>query len=251
SWRSTTPSCWPSRAGWCSTRPTCCRRASTIRSCRASSTNWAGRTAGSWSRRSVAKAPGRSCWRSWRSLTARRRMRWKRRARLRPKPRQLHVAMPKAEPGSMGVRGMGEPRMNLARTKKPGMSRVFPVAVTAAAAAGVNRRAASGSGSLQRLDAGVQAGLVTGCLVLVDQATRAETIEDRLGDLEGGFSAGGVVLAECLQHLLDGGAQHRALARVAGIAHDGLLGALLGGLDVSHGVFLEIVGAGRRKYGTA
>src|SRR5688572_19457968 len=94
---------------------------------------------------------------------------------------------------------------------------------------------APGSGSLQRLDAGGQAALVAGSLVLVDQATRAETIEDRLGDDESSLGTGGIVRFERLQHLLDGGAQHRTLTGVAGIAHDGLLGALLGGLDIGHG----------------
>src|SRR3546814_8266332 len=49
-----------------------------------------------------------------------------------------------------------------------------------------------------------------------------------------GLGTGGVVGVERLERLLDGGAQHRALAGVAGIAHDGLLGALLGRLDVGH-----------------
>jgi len=93
----------------------------------------------------------------------------------------------------------------------------------------------------QRFDAGVQAALVAGSLVLVDQATRTETIEQRLGRCERGFGGGGVVRVERLEHLLDGGAEHRALAGVAQIAHDGLLGALLGGLDVGHGGFLEVL----------
>ena len=112
-------------------------------------------------------------------------------------------------------------------SKKPGRGRVFR-----------SRRGAapqSDQAALQRLDAGVQAALVAGSLVLVDQATRAEAIEDRLRDCEGGLGAGGVVGVEGLEHLLDGGAQHRTLAGVAGVADDGLLGALLGGLDVGHG----------------
>ncbi len=77
-------------------------------------------------------------------------------------------------------------------------------------------------------------------LVLVDQTARAETVEDRLGNGESGFGAGGVVGVQGLDDLLDGGAQHRTLSRVARIAHDGLLGALLGGLDIGHGGgFLE------------
>src|SRR5690606_13926145 len=130
---------------------------------------------------------------------------------------------------------------------KPGGSRVFRAAVIVAATAGVNRRATRGAGGLERRDAGVRAALVTGSLVVVDQAARAEAVKNRLGNLEGGLGAGGVVLAKCLQHLLDGGAQHRALARVAGIADHGLLGALFGGLDVCHCVFLEFVGAGRKR----
>src|SRR5690606_33404199 len=72
-------------------------------------------------------------------------------------------------------------------------------------------------------------------LVLVDQTTRAETIEDRLGNGESGFGAGSIVGFQSLDHLLDSGAQHRALSHVARVAHDGLLGALLGGLDIGHG----------------
>src|SRR5690606_18662463 len=96
-----------------------------------------------------------------------------------------------------------------------------------------------GSGGLERLDAGGQAALVARGLVLVDQATRTETVEQRLGDGESGFGAGGIVGVERLDHLLDGGAQLRALGRVARIAHDGLLGALLGGLDVGHDGILK------------
>ena len=44
----------------------------------------------------------------------------------------------------------------------------------------LGRAAGRASGGLEGLDAGVQAGLVTGGLVLVDEATRAEAIEDRL-----------------------------------------------------------------------
>src|SRR5688500_18593754 len=49
------------------------------------------------------------------------------------------------------------------------------------------------SGSLERLDAGDQAALVAGGLVLVDQAARGEAIQDRLRGGEGGLGAGGVV----------------------------------------------------------
>ena len=55
-----------------------------------------------------------------------------------------------------------------------------------------------------------------------------------------GFGASGVVGVQGLDDLLDGGAQHRTLSRVARVAHDGLLGALLGGLDIGHsGGFLK------------
>src|SRR5690606_13909686 len=63
--------------------------------------------------------------------------------------------------------------------KKPGVRRVFRV-----------WRLACGSGGLQRLDARGQAALVAGGLVAVDQATRAEAVEDRLGDVERGLGAG-------------------------------------------------------------
>src|SRR5687767_908964 len=76
---------------------------------------------------------------------------------------------------------------------------------------------ARGSGSLQRLDACGQTALVAGGLVLVDQATRAEAIEDRLRDDESSLGTGGIIRFERLQHLLDGGAQHRTLTGIAGI----------------------------------
>ena len=59
-------------------------------------------------------------------------------------------------------------------------------------------------------------------------------VEQGLRGREGGFGAGGVVGVERLDDFLDGGAQHGALGRVARIAHNGLLGALLGGLDIGH-----------------
>jgi hypothetical protein len=112
--------------------------------------------------------------------------------------------------------------------KAPLMAGLFQQALFAPA---INQLA---SGSRQRLDASGQAALVASGLVLVDEATRAETIENRLGNVEGGLGAGGVIGIECLEDLLDGGAKHRTLSGVAGIAHDGLLGALLGGLDIGH-----------------
>src|SRR5690554_918357 len=106
-------------------------------------------------------------------------------------------------------------------------------------------RAASG-GALQRLDPGAQAALVAGGLVAGGQATRTETVEQRLGGLEGLLGAGGIVGVERLDHLLHGGAELRALAGVALVAHDSLLGALLGRLDVGHGGILETWVGGTR-----
>src|SRR5678815_2572641 len=63
-----------------------------------------------------------------------------------------------------------------------------------------NDARACDSGGLQRLDARGQAALVTGRLVLVDQAARAEAVEDRLGDGERGVGAGGVVGVDRLEH---------------------------------------------------
>ncbi len=58
------------------------------------------------------------------------------------------------------------------------------------------------SGGLQRLDARSQARLVTGGLVLVDQATCGEAVQQRLGSGEGFGGAGGVVGVERLEYLL-------------------------------------------------
>ena len=98
------------------------------------------------------------------------------------------------------------------------------------------------SGGLEGLDVAVQAGLVAGSLVLVDQATRGVAVEDRLRDGERGLGGGGILGIDGLDDLLDGGTQHRALGRVASIANSGLLGALLGGLDVGHGRLLRETG---------
>jgi hypothetical protein len=57
---------------------------------------------------------------------------------------------------------------------------------------GLRNRARSGGG-LERLDAGVDATLVAGRLVAMDQAAGAEPVEDRHGGLVGGFRAGGIV----------------------------------------------------------
>src|SRR5690606_21073760 len=103
---------------------------------------------------------------------------------------------------------------------------------------------AGGSGLLERLDVVAQAALVAGGLVLVDQATGRITVEDRLGAGESGLGAGGVLGFQGLEDLLHGGAQHGTLAGIAGVADDGLLGALLGGLDVGHGGLLKTLDDG-------
>ena len=121
------------------------------------------------------------------------------------------------EPGLLGS-------TSTAHTKNPAGAGFF----------GAADRQGSG-GLLQRLDAGSQAALVTGSLVLVDQAARTEAVQDRLGYVEGGLGAGCVVGVQRLEHFLDGGTKLRTLAVIARIAHDGLLGALLGGLDICHG----------------
>src|SRR5690606_31798140 len=116
------------------------------------------------------------------------------------------------------------------------------------AGAGLSReagRAASGGG-LQRLDPRAQAALVASGLVAVDQAARAEAVEQLLGSDEGSLRAGGVGGVERLDHLLERRAERRALAAVALVAHDGLLGALLGRLDVGHDGILESGDGGAR-----
>lgn len=109
--------------------------------------------------------------------------------------------------------------------KKPGLGRVSG-----------NTAGAGNSGGLQRLDACAQARLVAGSLVLVDQATGREAIQQGLCDDVGFLRALGVVGVEGLEDLLDGGAELGTLGDVARVAHDGLPGTLLGGLDVGHDV---------------
>jgi hypothetical protein len=108
-------------------------------------------------------------------------------------------------------------------------------------------RSALESSGLEGLDSSGQTALVTSGFVLVNQTARAEAIKDRLSDRESGLSASGVVGVECLQHFLDGGAQHGTLSGVTGIAHDGLLGAFLGGLDVGHDGILRCCEFDRRS----
>ncbi len=79
----------------------------------------------------------------------------------------------------------------------------------------------------------------------MDQATGRVAVQDRLGGRERGFGAGGVLGFQGLEDLLHGGAQHGTLAGIAGVADDGLLGALLGGLDVGHGGLLNSESDGR------
>jgi len=71
-------------------------------------------------------------------------------------------------------------------------------------------------------------------LVLMNESTRTETIKNRLGNIKSGLRANGVVGIKRLKDLFDSSAQHRTLSDVAGIAHDRLLGALLGRLDIGH-----------------
>src|SRR5690606_20467232 len=123
-------------------------------------------------------------------------------------------------------------------TKNPAEAGFFVAclgeAERAARAAPPILRLESGSG-LDGLDARGEAALVTRSLVLVDQAAGAETVQQRLGDGEGSLSACGVIGVQGLEDLLDGGTELRTLGSVARVAHDSLLGALLGGLDVGHG----------------
>ena len=106
---------------------------------------------------------------------------------------------------------------------KPGRGR----ALSAAQPEGQGGNA--GSGGLEGLDAVVQAALVASSLVLVDQATRAEAIQDRLGNGEGGFGAGASLASSALITFLTA-VRHRALSHVARVAHDGLLARFLADL---------------------
>src|SRR4249919_3774338 len=99
-------------------------------------------------------------------------------------------------------------------TKKPARAGFFDESLT-------QRSSRRESGGFERLDAGVDAALVAGGLVLVDQATGREAVEDRHRGLVGGFGGGGIVGVERLDDALHGGAQHRALAGVAGVADHG------------------------------
>ncbi len=124
-----------------------------------------------------------------------------------------------------------EPTMVTTNQKAPHLAGLF----IDCCAAQVSPAQMPDSGGFERLDASGQTAFVAGSLVLVNQAACAETVEDRLGNREGGLRAGGVVGVDRLQHFLDGGAKHGTLGGITRIAHDGLFGALFGGLDVGHG----------------
>src|SRR6185437_4967694 len=96
-----------------------------------------------------------------------------------------------------------------------------------------------GNGSGDGLDVRGEAALVARGFVLVDQATAGVAVEHRLGGLVGCRGAGLVLGLDGLQHLADRRAQHRTLAGVAHAVGFSLAGALLGGLDVGHGVTPE------------
>src|SRR3546814_17151444 len=98
----------------------------------------------------------------------------------------------------------------------------------------------SGS-SLERLDPRIDTALVTRRLVAMDQAAAGVAIQNRLGDLVSSFCSSHVLRFDGLENLLDGGTQHRARTGVAAAADLCLLGALLGGLDVGHGVAPELM----------
>jgi len=93
----------------------------------------------------------------------------------------------------------------------------------------------AGSGGFERLDARAQAAFVAGGLVFVNQAARAHPIKDGLGGGERFLGGSDVTGFNRLDDFLDVRTQHRALRRVALVAHNGLLGALFGGLDIGHG----------------
>src|SRR5687768_10421552 len=126
-----------------------------------------------------------------------------------------------------------------------GMPSVAQTRRPAFAGLSLQRSGVAGSGLLERLDVGADAALVTRGLVLVDQPARRVAVEDRHGGRVRGLGGRRVLRFQRLEDLLDGGAQHGALAGIAGVADDGLLGALLGGLDVGHGGLLESESVGR------
>src|SRR5690606_26438378 len=172
--------------------------------------NWAGAPPGSWCRAWPVKEPAKSCCACRPSSTNRPAM-----PRMRQMPPGFEAVYPRTP--------VAKNAFVSAHAKSPAKAGLSFTAV---------RPASGGAG--QRLDAGGQAALVAGGLVLVDQATRAEAVEQGLRGGEGLLGAGGVVGVKRLEHFPDGGAQLRTLAVVAQVAHDSLLGALLGRLDVGH-----------------
>src|SRR6185437_1482533 len=104
------------------------------------------------------------------------------------------------------------------------------------------------TGLRQFVDLRVEAALVAGGLVLVDQAAGGVAIHHRLGDGERGDGAGLVLGLDGLDDLLQGGADHGTCADVAQAALFGLARALLRGLDVGQGRTPECsVGVGKRR----
>src|SRR5207342_2617986 len=209
---------------------------------RPSSRSSTGRNLGSSPRRSVATALGRSCCASSSSSTTRNTRRWKR-LKTRRSVRRCR-AMPemlgqKCVPARSGL--AGSPGVTGYSMKKPACAGwMYPSMKKPACAGFFAEPETSGSGDLEGLDAGVDAALVTGSLVLVDQAACGETIEDRHGSLVGGFGSSDVVGLNGLENALNGGTQHGAMAGIARVADQGLLGALLGGFDVGHDGFLNV-----------
>src|SRR4249919_70295 len=221
---------------------------------RPSSRSSTGRNLGSSPRRSVATALGRSCCASSSSSTTRNTRRWKRPKtrrsvrRCRAMPEMLGQKCVPARSdlaGSPGVTGYSMKKPAFAGSmypskKKPACAGWAYLSMKKPACAGFFAEPeTSGSGDLEGLDAGVDAALVTGSLVLVDQAACGETIEDRHGSLVGGFGSSDVVGLNGLENALNGGTQHGAMAGIARVADQGLLGALLGGFDVGHDGFLN------------
>lgn len=99
--------------------------------------------------------------------------------------------------------------------------------------------AAGLSGGLQRFNACGEAALVASGFIAMNQAARGEAIEYRLRCGKRLLRTLGVVRIERLEYFLDGSAQLRTLRGIAGVAHDILLSALFGGLDIGHRKTLE------------
>ena len=112
------------------------------------------------------------------------------------------------------------------------------------AKAGFFREHEDASGGFEGLDVRAQAALMTGSLVLVDQATRRITVQHRQSADVSGFSGGGILGVQGLDDFLHQGAQHRAVTGVARITDFGLLGALFSRFDIGHSGLLENVDDG-------